>query len=143
METDTNRLLLRSLAKDIIQINSTVHCLSKQLKALVHNRNFFFIMFQSRSCLAIVHNGLHSIKIDILSILNQVSVISSQKLTPALLNPKDLISLLIKLETQMVSHLRLTLPQWNGENMVYVQVYETLIIYNVRHSIHHTTHPPS
>ena len=31
-ETDTNRLLLRSLQKDILQINSTVHCLSKKLK---------------------------------------------------------------------------------------------------------------
>ena len=28
-ETDTNRLLLKSLQKDILQINSTVHCLSK------------------------------------------------------------------------------------------------------------------
>ena len=38
-----------------------------------------------------------------LSILNQVLVISSQKLTSALLNPLDLISLLFKLETQFLS----------------------------------------
>ena len=40
-ETDTNRLLLKSLQKDIIQINSTVHCLSKELKALIYDRNLF------------------------------------------------------------------------------------------------------
>ena len=33
METDTNWFLLKSLQKDIVQINHTVHCLSKELKA--------------------------------------------------------------------------------------------------------------
>ena len=49
MKTDTNRLLLKSLQKDLFQINSTVHCLSKELKSLFHDRNFFVIMFQLRS----------------------------------------------------------------------------------------------
>ena len=44
-ETDTNRLLLRLLQKDIFQINSTVHCLSKELKAFFHNRNFLSLCF--------------------------------------------------------------------------------------------------
>ena len=33
-ETNTNRLLLRSLQKDILKVNNTVHCLSKELKEL-------------------------------------------------------------------------------------------------------------
>ena len=74
-------------------------------------------MFQLRSCSATLHNGIHSVRIDILSILNQVSVISSQMFTPALLNSLDLIWLLIKLETQLLSYPRLALPQWNGENI--------------------------
>ena len=119
---DTNILLLKSLQKDIVQINSTVYCLPKELKALIHNRNFFIVMFQLRSCLANHCNGIHSLKIGILSILNQVSSIGSQKLTPALINPLDLISLLIKLETKLVSHPRLALPEWNSENMVHVQI---------------------
>ena len=109
-ETDTNRLLLKLLQKDIIQINRTVHHISKELKVLIHDRNLFIVMFQLRSHLVTLHNGIHSVKIDILSILNHVLVISSQKLTPTLLNPLDLISLLIKLETQSVSHPRLALP---------------------------------
>ena len=80
METDTNRLFFQSLQKDIIQINSTVHHLSKELKALVHDRNYFIIMFQLRSHLAALHNGIHSVKIDILSIINKVSVLSSHLL---------------------------------------------------------------
>ena len=86
-----------------------------------------------------LHNGIHS---DMLSILNHISLISSQKLTP-LLNPLDLISLLIKLETQLVSHPRLALPEWNCENMEHVQIYETAIIYDVKHLICSTTHSPS
>ena len=117
METDTNRLLFKSLQKDIVQINSTVHHLSKEHEALIHYRNFFIIMFQLRSLLVTLPNGIHLVRIDMLSILNHVLVISSQKLTHALLNPLDLISLLIKLETQLVSHPRLALPQWNGENI--------------------------
>ena len=65
-ETDTNRLLLRSLQKDIIQTNSMVYHLSKEVKALFHIRRFFIIMFQLRSHLATIYNGIHSAKIDIL-----------------------------------------------------------------------------
>ena len=119
-ETDTNRLLLKYLEKDILQIYSTVHCLSKELKSLFHNKNFFAIMLQSRSCLAPLCNRINSVKIDILSILYQVSIISSQKLKPVLPNPLNLKLLLTKLETQLVSHPRLSLPQWNGENILYM-----------------------
>ena len=108
METDTIPLLLKSWQKDILQINSTVHYLSKELKALFHDRNFF-IMFQLRSHLATLCNGINSVRIDTILILNQVSVISLQKLKPALLNPPDLMSLLTKLESQLVSHPRLAL----------------------------------
>ena len=59
-------------------------------------------MFQLRSHLAILHNGTNSVIIDILSILYQVLVISSQKLKLALLNPLDLKSLLTKLKTHLV-----------------------------------------
>ena len=76
-------------------------------------------MFQLRICLVTLHNRIHSLKIDILSILYQVSVMSSQKLTPSLIKPLDLISLLIKLEAKLVSHPRLSLPEWKGENIWY------------------------
>ena len=39
-EKHTNRLLLKSLQKDIVQVNTTVYCLSKEFKALIYNRNF-------------------------------------------------------------------------------------------------------
>ena len=71
LETDTNSLLLRSLQKDILQINSSVHNLSKELKALFHDRNLFIIMFQLRSHLATLCNGKNSVKIDILLMLNR------------------------------------------------------------------------
>ena len=44
VETDTNILLFRSLQKDILQINSTCHYLSKELKAL------FMIEIYALSC---------------------------------------------------------------------------------------------
>ena len=68
VETDTNRLLLKSLQKDILQINSTFYCLSKELKSLFHDRNFFIIMFQLRSHLATLYSGINSVKIKMLSI---------------------------------------------------------------------------
>ena len=77
-------------------------------------------MFQLRSCLTTLHNGIHCLKIDILSILNQMSVICSQKLTLALLNPLDLTSLIIRLEAKIISHPRLALPEWDGENIWYM-----------------------
>ena len=85
-ETDTNRCLLKSLQKDILQINNTVHCLSKELKALFHSRNFFIIMFQLRSHLATLRSAINLVRTEILSILNQVLAISFQKLKLALVN---------------------------------------------------------
>ena len=58
-----------------------------------------------------------SVRIDILSILDQVSVISSQKLKLTLLNDSDLKLLLANPEDQLVSHPHLTLPQWEGNNL--------------------------
>ena len=58
------------------------------------------------------------------------------KLKPTLLNLLDLKSLLIRPETQIVSCPRLGLSEWNGENfLVYVQIHETLIIYDLRHPV--------
>ena len=42
-ESNTNILLLNSLQKDIVQINTTVHHLSKEHTALILDRNFFII----------------------------------------------------------------------------------------------------
>ena len=106
-ETDTNKLLLKSLQKDILQINRTVHHLSKELKSIFHNRNFFAIMFQLRSYLATPCNGISLVKTDILSIWDEVLIICSQKPKPVLLNPLVLKLLLTKLEIQLVSHPRL------------------------------------
>ena len=97
VETSRNRLLLHSLQQDIVQMNSTVHCLSKELKALILNRNLFVILFQPTRHLVTLCNGLNSLQINILSIINQVPVISSQKLTPVLLSPCDLTSLFTKI----------------------------------------------
>ena len=44
-ENNTNILLLRSLQKDIIQVNNTVQYLPKELIVLFHNRNFCITMF--------------------------------------------------------------------------------------------------
>ena len=83
-------------------------------------------MFQLRSHLATLCNGINLVKIDILSIMDQVSIISSQKLKLELLNHLDLKSLLTKLETLLVSHSRLALPQWNVENIWYMYKFMKL-----------------
>ena len=81
-ETKTNRLLFKSLQKDIVLVNTTVQHLSKELKTLIYNRYFFIIMLQLRSHLVTFHNEIHFLKVDIPSILNQMLVKHSQKLTP-------------------------------------------------------------
>ena len=49
--------------------------------------------------------------------LTYTSLLTSFSNSPALLNPLDLMSLFTKLETKLVSHPRLTLPAWHGENI--------------------------
>ena len=62
-ETDTNRLLLKSLQRDILQISCTVHWQSKELKSLFNDRIFFIIMFQLRSHLTTLCNEINLKKI--------------------------------------------------------------------------------
>ena len=93
-ETNTNRLLLKSLQKDIVQVNTPVYCFSKELKVLIYDRNFLSLCPVEKS-LSDSPQWIHSLKVDILSILNQISVIGSQRLTPALLNPLDLTNYLL------------------------------------------------
>ena len=100
------------------------------------------IMFQLRSHLATLSNGINSVRIDILSILNQVSVISSQKLKPALLNTLDLKSLLTRLEDQLMSHARLALPQWNGENIWYMYKFMKLQSFMMSDTLYVILHIP-
>ena len=76
-ETNTNRLVLRSFQKDIFQVNNTVHLLLKELKILFCDRNFFITMFQLRGHLVTLQSGKNLVRIDILSILDQNSVIIS------------------------------------------------------------------
>ena len=90
VKTSTNKHLLRLLQKDILQVNNTVHCLSKELKLLYHDRNSFISMFQIRSQLATLQSKINLVRVDIMSILDQILLISSQKLKPTLLNPSDL-----------------------------------------------------
>ena len=101
-------------------------------------------MFQLRSHFGtLLCNGINSAKIDILSILDQVLIISSQKLKPALLNPLDLKSLLTELETaSLIPQVSPTPMEWL-KHLVYVQVHETSIIHDVRHPVHCITHSPS
>ena len=70
-ELNTNRLILSSSQRDIVQINTTVHHLSKELIALILDRNFFIIKLQLRSHLATIWNGLNSLKTNILLIINK------------------------------------------------------------------------
>ena len=99
-------------------------------------------MFQLIKCLVTLCSGIHLVKIDILSILIQVSVISSQKFMPALLNPLDLISLLIKLETHLVSHPRLALPQWNGKHIWYMYIFLKLQSFIMSNTLYVVLHIP-
>ena len=96
-ETNTNRLLLSSLQKHILQENSSPTPIERA-KSTFYDRNFFITMFQLRCHLAALQSGINLVRIDILSILDQLSVISSQKLK--LTNPSGFKLLLSRLGDQ-------------------------------------------
>ena len=137
-----NRLLLRLLQKDILQVKNTVHCLSNELKVHFHDRNFFILMFQLRSQLTTLQTRIYSFRVDILSILDQVSEISSQKLKPTLLSPSDLKLLLAKLEDQLLLHPHLTLPLWKRENVWYMYKFMKLQTFMFLDTLYVVLHIP-
>ena len=117
---NTNRLFFSSLQKDIVQINTTVHCLSKEPKALFLHRNFFHhhvsIEVPPSNYLDWIKFPQNKYPINNKSNFNH----KLSKLTPALLSILDLTSLFTKLESKLVSHPRLALPACHGENIWYM-----------------------
>ena len=64
------------------------------------------------------------------------------KITSTLLNPLDLISLLNKLEVQLVSHSRLVLPGWNGKNFWYMYKFMKLGSFMMSNTLYIVLHIP-
>ena len=99
-------------------------------------------MFQLRNHLVTLWNRLNSPRINILSMIIQILVIISQKLTPALLIPFDLTSLLITLETKLVSHPSLALPAWHSENIWYMHKFMRLQSFIISDTLYAVLHIP-
>ena len=135
METETNRLLLKSLQKDSVQIKSTVHCLSKELKALIHNRNIFHYYVPVEKPLSDTPPW---------NTLSQNRHFVNPKASFSHKIPKaHSHSLLIKLETQLVSHPRLALPQWNSENICYKYQFMKLQSFMMLKTLYIVLHIPT
>ena len=69
-------------------------------------------------------------------------VISSQKPEPTLINHSDLKLLLTKLENQLVSHPRLALPQWEGEDIWYMYKFMKLWYFMLSDTLYVVLHIP-
>ena len=104
------------------------------------DRDFFIILFQLRSYLVSLCDGLTFLSISILSIINQILIRSSQKLAQVLLNPLDLTSLLIKLETKLVSYPRLALHAWHSENIWYMYKFMKLQSFIISDTLYAVSH---
>ena len=100
------------------------------------------MMFQLRSQLATLQSRINSVKVDILSILDMVSVMSSQKLKPTLLSSTGLKLLLVKLEDQLMSQPHLALPQWQGENTWYMYKFMKLQSFVLSDTLYVVLHIP-
>ena len=75
-ETDTNRLILRSVQKDILQIKCYYTLPIKRTKSTFPWQKFLYYHVSVEKPFSYPFNGINSVKIDILTILNQISVIS-------------------------------------------------------------------
>ena len=88
------------------------------------------------SHLAVLKGGINTDRKDILSILDHILVIISQKLKPTLLNLSDLKLLLIKLESQLVSH------TWKGKKKQYMYMFMKFQFFMLLDTLYVVLHVP-
>ena len=143
VETNTDRLFFSSLQQDIVQINSTVHHLWKEVKVPILDRNFFIILFQLRSHLVTLHNGLNPLRINVSFFNNKSSLRDQFTGTNHIpIKPHDLTSLPTKLEVKLISYPQLPLPVWYSENIWYMYKFMKLQLFIVSNTLYTVLHMP-
>ena len=105
-----NHTVLNSLNRDLIQLDHSMRMVTEGLKALEFSKNFLLAMLQVRNRLATMQDGMDNLRIDLVKIHEYMLSLATHKVTPNLIPPADLRSILYDVEIKLKANPKLALP---------------------------------
>ena len=110
VQISRNRAVLNMLNRELLQLNHNMAFVTGGLKALEFSKNFLLAMLQVRNRLATMQNGMDNLKIDLSKIHEYMMSLTTHKVTPNLIPPADLLSILLDVENKLKANPKLALP---------------------------------
>ena len=95
VQISRNRAVLNMLNRELLQLNHSMAFVTEGLKALEFSKNFLLAMLQVRNRLATMQDGMDNFRIDLLRIHEYMTSLTTHKVTPNLIPPADLWSILL------------------------------------------------
>ena len=118
-EIKINRDLLRQVKKELAQINVTLHEITFNTQMLFSLASFQVSASQLRHRVSIIRDSLFSLQMNLDILYHHFSVMVDNKLTPEMISPKNLYTILQDVQNEIRDHPRLSLPEELSHNTIY------------------------
>ena len=110
VQISRNRAVLNMLNRELLQLNHSMAFVTEGLKALEFSKNFLLAMLQVGNRLSTMPDGMDNLRIDLSKIHEYMMSLTTHKVTPNLIPPADLWSILLDVENTLKANPKLALP---------------------------------
>ena len=110
VQISRNRSVLNILNRELLQLNHSMAFVTEGLKPFEFSKNFLLAMLQVRNRLAAMQDGMDNLRIDLSKIHEYMMSLTTHKVTPNLIPPADLQSILLDVENKLKANPKLALP---------------------------------
>ena len=110
IQISRNWAVLNSLNRDLIQLDHSMKTVTEGLKVLEFSKKFLLAMLQVRNRLATMWDGMDNLRIDLAKINEYMLSLATHKVSPNLIPPADLRSILLDAENKLKANPKLAIP---------------------------------
>ena len=110
IQISRNCVVLNILNRDLMQLNHSMNTVEESLKALEFSKNFLLAMLQVRNRLAIIHDGMDNLKIDLMEIHQYMTGLPTHKVSPTHIPPADQQGILLDVKNKLKTNPKSALP---------------------------------
>ena len=110
IETRNNRKLIRQVGIDIAKLKKTIDGEHLSMQILIADKNIMFAIIQFRNRLSILQSNTQSLRENLKRLYSQLVAFTNHRLTPEIMNVKDLRDTLNTITDTLKSHPKLKLP---------------------------------
>ena len=118
-EIKINRDLLRQMKKELAQLNTTLTQITFETEILFTLANFQVSISQLRHQVNIIRDALFGLQTNLEILYHHFSAMVDNKLTPEMISPTHLLTILQEVKDEIREHPRLSLPEELTDTSIY------------------------